>query len=308
MLSPADPIGVDSPAQAVALLLGVGLGLLVAQAPVDPDRGDDPEVEDMVMGRSGITARAALDLEALSTNFTMYLLNGTVVDPMVNPDEYARYLPRGDGLDFKTIDIRQAYTSAFGGMNMTHFAGTTPADYYGIPIENRAANNLGGMGPNNGTYRYRRAVTSLPYYDAIAAPDGNYNSHPNFIRMNDVTSNGGRRVGLRVDNTSEYKGAKPAMNDFNGFNFQVNLAPIYDPYGGDPARSAAHDPFRDTSVPYGNLINQFIESALKVNLGQENSNAVSLFYSFFHQDDGSPVELSEVRTPSLPLPPRLSPR
>ena len=267
------------------------------------DGDDDPELEDMIAARSRVTP-AAFGSHGLMEDHLVYGIDGTAYTPAMGAAYFAM-LPGGTGRTLRELNLSNALVSPFGGMLATRDAGE--AAYNALPLANRSANNLGGLGPNNGTYCYRRAALNVGPYAGACDP-GNYQAHPNFIRMNDVVEVAGRRVAMRIDNTSEFLVAKPAMNDFNGFNFQVNLAPIYDPYGGDPARSAAHDPFRDTSVPYGNLINQFIESALKVNLGQENSNAVSLFYSLFHQDDGSPVELSEVRTPSLPLPPRLSPR
>ena len=57
--------------------------------------------------------------------------------------------------------------------------------------------------------------------------DGNYGAHPNFIRLNDVGTADGKRIACRIDNASAYLNAKAAMNDYNGINFQVNMAPMY---------------------------------------------------------------------------------
>jgi hypothetical protein len=126
---------------------------------------------------------------------------------------------------------------------------------------------------------------------------GNYAAHPNFIRLNDIAEFNGRRIALRIDNTTEFVPAAPAMNDFNGLNFQINLAPIYDIGATDPS---AFQPFMaDSTDPIGQAMNHFIGSALDIDLRAQNANNVALFFSFFDQNTGEPVELEEVScTPS----------
>ena len=79
---------------------------------------------------------------------------------------------------------------------------------------------------------------------------------------------------MRIDNVTEYRVAKPAMNDFNGFNFQINLQPLFDT---DAVLPNAYQPFRSNPA-----VDNFVEAFLGITLAAQNSNSVSLFYSFFY--------------------------
>jgi hypothetical protein len=87
------------------------------------------------------------------------------------------------------------------------------------------------------------------------------------------------------------------MNDFNGLNFQLNLKPIYDVLATDPS---AFQPFLvDTQISGSSPGLAALDNFLIYNIGTDvraqNSNAAVLFFSFFDQDTGAPVELDEVR-------------
>jgi hypothetical protein len=110
--------------------------------------------------------------------------------------------------------------------------------------------------------------------------------------MNDVASVNGRRIAMRVDNASEYLPAKPAMNDFNGFNFQVNLQPIFNISAGHPG---SYQPFKSRIGEVASVV----EAVLSTSLNAEDGNMVTLFFSFFDQATGAPEELDEVRAPAL---------
>merc|ERR1719421_1742309 len=206
-------------AKAIALLLGISIGALVAQ--VEPDsyeddpESDDPSLEDMIAARAVQERAVQVDQDELSLGYIVYNINGEKLNSSTSG--YNTSLPYSvPGLVFTDLNFEDALTSPWGGMETTH-ASSLP--YGSIPLENRSSNNLGGMGPNNGVYVYN--------LDTLTLQPSGYQAHPNFIRMNDVANYKGQRIAMRIDNTSEYLAAKPAMNDFNGFNFQINLKPLY---------------------------------------------------------------------------------
>merc|ERR1719478_772600 len=217
--------------------------------------------------------------------YDVFALNGTKFSLATSTaSALVELMPEGTGQLFQPLNFSNALVTPNGGLIETS-AVANENSYNLIPLVNRSSNNLGGLGPNNGTYCYTRATISTPSY-ANCDP-GNYQAHPNFIRLNDITvTSGGQRVAMRIDNTSDYKVAKPAMNDFNGFNFQINLQPLYDAFAAAPG---SFQPFYSDYA----FITNFVQSALQITLKAENCNSVSLFYSFFDQDTGMPVELDE---------------
>ena len=144
--------------------------------------------------------------------------------------------------------------------------------------DNVVVNNLGGMGPNNGSF----ARGSFGGIDNTAA-----HNQPNFIMLGNVGTFMGQQVALRIDNCSVYKPDR-VQNNRKMFNYlmQVNLHPVqdffnvdnpYDVLGGFPANVLA-----------------LVPAALRnFELATKNSNQLSLFYSFFNQATGAPLELDE---------------
>ena len=279
----------------LTLLLGIGCVSAQVVAGFDADRGDDPNYEDMIAARS-TTSRtvAGMTISDVQRLYDVFALNGTKFSLATSTaSALVELMPEGTGQLFQPLNFSNALVTPNGGLIETS-AVANENSYNLIPLVNRSSNNLGGLGPNNGTYCYTRATISTPSY-ANCDP-GNYQAHPNFIRLNDITvTSSGQRVAMRIDNTSDYKVAKPAMNDFNGFNFQINLQPLWNNTAGHPGDE--DQPFKaDTGGEFGSLapvINSFIETALAIDLRAENSNVVSLFYSFFDQDTGLPIELEE---------------
>ncbi|MDC0525462.1 hypothetical protein OAO87_00590 [bacterium] len=268
------------------------------------DAGDDPRVEDMIAARASALAQARearvlppRNRSEVLSELNIFTLSGALV-PLSDVDAY---LPTAENQVI--LDVVNALTSEHGGMEQTRELEKNTR-YSSIPLATRSSNNLGGMGPNNGTYCYDLAFNVLGWYTdktpCAGTGTGNYGHHPNFIRLNDVANlEGGQRIGMRIDNTSEYTVAKPAMNDFNGFLFQINLEPIYNVAAGQPG---SFQPFESDL----SLATDFIETVLGISLRAENSNAVSLFFSFFDQNTGEPVELKEVRRRSTAEPSTVS--
>lgn len=285
-------------AQALGLLAFASLGLVLAQVPPgDADHGDDPDIEEMILARAATERQGGVQADDLTSLYIIIGLNGTRYEGITSTH---LSIPYTQNLSFSELNFTNALKSTFGGTEQTH--AVPAASYHQIPLANRAANNLGGMGPNNGVYSYTAGFISIQ--------PSQYQPHPNFIRMNDVTTMRGTRVAMRIDNTSEYKAAKPAMNDFNGFNFQVNLQPLYNTSAGATPDDLDYQPFKSVGLTgaIGDRISNFITQGLGITLQAENCNSVSLFYSFFDQDTGSPVELEEVRRHALCLRARGSPR
>jgi hypothetical protein len=272
-----------SATQALALLVVVGLGGLLADVLVEDHVGDDPRLEDMIAARFVQSRQTVVHITDLEARYIMYDINGTMLTP-ADGSVYSYHLPHGAGLPFRSLNITAALDTAYGGMEETFNQGY--AGYNAIPLANRSANNLGQQGPNNYFYCYNRAGIAIPSFsNTCNSPQGNYGAHPNFVRMNDVGHFDGKRIGMRIDNTTEYGAAKPAMTDFNGFNFQINLKPLHD-------ISGVSQPFR-TGIT---TLDSFVETLINTTLDAQDMNQVSLFYSFFDQDTGAPVELEEVRT------------
>ena len=255
--------------------------------------GDDPDYEEMISARVRSKRNRQ---EVLLDNYRVFSINGTRYSPERHGNLYYESLPGGTGYTPRELDISNALTTPFGGMFTTYGRGEN--GYNSIPIVNRSSNNLGGMGPNNGLYCYRRGGVTIPSYGTACDP-GNYQSQPNFIRMNDVMSVDGARIAMRIDNSSEYKVAKPAMNDFNGFNFQINLQSLFNSSAGNPGSFQPFQRAQDEAPTFWPVLTRYLNDVLDINLNAENSNQVSLFFSFFDQDTGAPVELDEVRATSF---------
>ena len=176
----------------------------------------------MIAARQVTERTLQLGLDDVSVMYTVHDINGNEFFPnsttTVNGNEvhYDYMLPRGEsGLEFTELNFTNSLASTNGGMA---WADTFGANYHTIAVANRPANNLGAQGPHNGMYSYQSATPLQGL---------SYQAHPNFIRMNDITMLRGMRIAMRIDNTSEFQAARAAMTDFNGFNFQVNLKPIY---------------------------------------------------------------------------------
>ena len=308
-------------AQAVLLTLVVGLRAVHSQESItDPDSGDDPTLADMIAARERLAAR---DLAARSTTALDDMLpfsrvfNVEGTEFLASDDLYESMRPQPNTT---VLNISNALWDSDEGLLYSHGM----SDYNAIPWADRPSNNLGGQGPNNGMYCYKLGAITLDFSakacssDSYFPDNSNYQAHPNFIRLNGVTTltNGDasiRRVGLRIDNTTEYRAAKPAMNDFNGFNFQVNMQPIFDPYAGIPADAnigfpGAYQPFKAHTglmsqgpfvLDVDDAADKMFSVLLNVSLAAENMNKVDLFYSFFDQDTGDPVELDEVNATLL---------
>ena len=252
-----------------------------------------------------VTCAQSYFIEDFLDIYDVFTINGTRISTpsqrASNPYDLAK-LPLGDATvgTFRALNISNGLVSDWGGMLPTHDAGK--AAYNQIPLVNRSANNFGGLGPNNGSYCHRTETLTIPAY-AWACDPGNYGAHPNFVRINDVVSitnldGSVQRIGMRIDNASEYRTATPALNGFNGFNFQLNLQPLRNASAGNPGSEQS---FRFTAaymqyylgVPpflaqgYADDFNGFIEAALDINMLDENMNTVSLFYSFFDQETGA---------------------
>ena len=158
------------------LLLAVGLGPVAAQSgpglggPDDPEHGDDPNLEDMILARSAAARVNELYIEDFLDMYDVFTINGTRIStparPLYNPAYSNPYdltkLPRNDVVPFRELNIMNALVTGWGGMRPVHNTGETAYDQ--IPLVNRSANNLGGMGPNNHTYCYNRGTVSIPYY------------------------------------------------------------------------------------------------------------------------------------------------
>jgi hypothetical protein len=235
-----------------------------------------------------------------------------------------QYSGRGVGLMHAKLRFDNSMKSEFGGLQDTYASTwdsvTQQADisgYHSIPLANRSVNNLGGLGPNNYSYCFTLSTLSVPWFPSPASCGsyadhtsqfvrGNYGAQPNFIRLNDITVYNGSRIALRIDNTTEFMPAKPAMNDFNGLNFQLNLKPIYDVLA---TNASAWQPFLTSSgyapgtYPGLDAIDNFLIHQVGTDLRAQNGNAASLFFSFFDQDTGMPVELEEVRWRTRPMTP-----
>jgi hypothetical protein len=191
--------------------------------------GDDPDYDEMITARQNAIIHSELLDGSYRLPFVVHDCNGVVHSP--GESEHARLLPGGSPDHvFRELNITGALLSPHGGMRSVQAV----RDLYNtLALENRSANNLGGQGPNNGVYCFTRPRPSLTALNMTCGP-GNFQAHPNFIRMNDVTTVDGRRIGLRIDNTTEYKAATPAMNDFNGFNLRRSRS-FGDPHVGLPA-------------------------------------------------------------------------
>lgn len=268
-------------AQALALALFAGVAVAQQHAPNDDDDpGDDPSLEDMIRARNTIERTVIVDQDEVAAIYTVYDIDGNIFTP--NSTGYYNMLPYNpyDNLEFTELNFTNALFTPYGGFMDSHSLGPSATAYHNIPLEDRPVNNLGGLGPNNGVYTTRFATPS-----DISPAD--YQAHPNFIRLNQISTFKGQNVSMRIDNCSEYVPARPSMNDFNGFNFQLNLRPLYNFTAGAPG---SFQPFVANSL----IMAQFVREALQVNLLAENCNSVSLFYSFFDQDTGRPIELEEV--------------
>ena len=126
-------------------------------------------------------------------------------------------------------------------------------------------NNLGGAGPNNG-----------------AASVGTQYKHPPGIIIQGVSSYLGKTVSMRIDNTTEYRPASPAANDFVGFLYQIGIRPVFDEFGNEQPYDS----------PFARVIANLIN--LDIDFRAENSNVLSLFYGFHDDNTGEPIELEEV--------------
>ena len=178
----------------------------------------------------------------------------------------------------------------------------------------QSANNLGGLGPYNGMIYYLAPVLygddcASAGRSGVASPvDRNCRKDPNFVNFVNVGMQNGRRISMRIDNSSVYEPANPTVNYFNGDPFQLNLRPLYDPSAGQHPTGHVSQPFELASAAelgtllgsavLGNIAHGLITNLVNVlgmNLRSENSNAVNLFFQFYDEDTGSPIELEEVR-------------
>ena len=256
-------------------------------AGLDADRGDDPNYEDMIAARS-TTSRtvAGMTISDVQRLYDVFALNGTKFSLATSTaSALVELMPEGTGQVFQPLNFSNASRDAVW----------RPDETSAVANENIITSSRWSTARQTtsavwGRTTERTATRVRPLAASYANCDpGNYQAHPNFIRLNDITvTSSGQRVAMRIDNTSDYKVAKPAMNDFNGFNFQINLQPLWNNTAGHPGDE--DQPFADTGGEFGTLapvINSFIETALEIDLRAENSNVVSLFYSFFDQDTGA---------------------
>ena len=141
---------------------------------------------------------------------------------------------------------------------------------------NVVVNNLGGAGPLNGSF----AVGSFGGIGNAA----NQNQ-PNFMQLSNIATVGAQTVALRIDNTSLYKPYRPQVNRLNNFLIQVNMHPIQD-------FANAHDIYEIANLPAAvRPLIPAVVTAVEKRTGY--TNQLNLFYSFFDQATGVPIELEE---------------
>ena len=171
-------------------------------------------------------------------------------------------------------------------------------------------NNLGGMGPFNGELTFlSRELWGDACADSSTNPaDRDCRKDPNFINFEQVgtSPDGQHPVSMRIDNSTIYEPANPAINYFHGDPFQINLRPIYNPLAGQYADSdAGAQPFAPGSIftesNFGSLastaqsVMASVLQSMHLNYRAENGNSVNLYFQFYESDTGAPVELEEVR-------------
>ena len=111
-------------------------------------------------------------------------------------------------------------------------------------------------------------------------------NQPNFMQLSNIATVGAQTVALRIDNTSLYKPYRPQVNRLNNFLIQVNVHPIQD-------FANAHDIYDITSL-FPPAVRPLIPAAVtSVERRTGYTNHLDLFYSFFDQNTGAPIELEE---------------
>lgn len=316
----------------------------------DPaDRGDDPNYESMIASRFVSARQTARQVEArdyFTERIVLYNVSGYRFTLNGRWLDTARTIWHDEGTDceffrlqpfYNYVEVQSRYNlscpaieapvhtklsfeNALKTLHKGLYDINSTLDYHAVAIEDRAANNLGGLGPNNYSYcgrtigafsftrdddacyvDYGPARAPEQYFSypspgrswtnygpngegeyvnhkRVFYPQGNYQSHPNFIRLNDVAYYNKTRIAMRIDNTTEFNPANPRMNDFNGLNFQINQAPIFDIYA---ARSGARQPFKGDQTDFlARALDDFIQTALKVDLRAQNGNNVALLQLF----------------------------